>query len=289
MPALPAMLPNGDGTINTSVITRFPGSDPYYSYIDDDPTVSQPQADYLYNAGATGGDSHFDLSATPSDFESMTALSAVTYCVPVGRTDDDIALRIGVFAADETTRYAGDSSGTQGEIVSGAANPSGLHTTTLTLTAAGLAATKTQWDAARVRVNWIYTQSMSKDSYDLRLHAIRLTGTYTAVNPNVTKTPAAVAATTAAPAATARGSKTVEPAAPITLVTVAPASAPLLGATRAPDAIPFTAILPAPTVTTTIEVVQMSTTMLMGTAMRTLNAISGEPIYSIAGDPINPV
>jgi hypothetical protein len=263
MPTLPALLPNGDGTINTAVITRSTGAGTYFSHIDEDPTTGQPDAQYLYNAGASGGDSHFDLTATPSDFQSMDTLSVQTYCVPIGRTDDDIALRIGVFAADETTRYAGDSGGTQGALVSGAANPSGLHTTTLTLTAAGLAATKTEWDAARVRVNWIYTQSMSKDVYDLRLHALQLTGTYTAVNPNVTKTPGVITGTTAAPVATPRGHATQAPAVTV-VVAAAPGGAVAIGARPEPAQVAAVAALPAQVVTTTIEVVQMSTTMMMG-------------------------
>jgi hypothetical protein len=263
MPALPALLPNGDGTIATAVITRSSGAGTYFSHIDEDPTSGQPDSDYLYNAGAAGGDSHFDLTATPTDFEAMSALSAVTYCVPIGRTDDNIELRIGVFAADETTRYAGDSGGTQGAIVSGASNPSGLHTTTLTLTAAGLAATKADWDAARVRANWIYTQSMSKDAYDLRLHALRLTGTYTAVNPNATKTPGVITAVAGTPTASPRASITPEPA-PLPVVAALPATTIRIGAVPSPSAVPIIAALPAALITTTIEVVQMSTTMSMG-------------------------
>lgn len=178
MATLPSLYPEGDGTINTAVITRSSGAGTYFSHIDEDPSTGMPDDSYLFNAGATGGDSHFDIGAMPSDFGSMSTLTVDTYTEVVGRVDDNITLRVSVMAADETTRLAGDTSGTQGEAVSGADNPSGYHQTTLTLTSAGLAASKADWDGARLRLNWIYSQSMSKDAYDLRVHAVELNGTY---------------------------------------------------------------------------------------------------------------
>lgn len=179
MATLPVIRPDGDGTIATSVITRSSGTNAYYTYINQDPTTGQPDSGYLYNAGAAGGDSHFTLQNMPLDFNRMSTLTVRTYSAAVGRVDDNVELRIGIFDSTETVRYAGDSTGTQGALVSGAANPNGLYTTNLTLTTAGQNATQADWNNARVRVNWIYSQSMSKDAYDLRLHALELNGTYT--------------------------------------------------------------------------------------------------------------
>lgn len=179
------LLPNGDGTINTAVITRSSGTNAYNTYVAQDPTTGQPDAGYLYNAGATGGNAYFEFTDMPADFGSITTLSVRTHTVVSGRVDDNIDLRVAIYDSTESTLYAGDSGGTQGAQVGGAQNPAGLQTTALTIATAGTNATPTQWSAARIRINWIYAQVMSKDTYDLRLHALDLTGTYTVATQSV--------------------------------------------------------------------------------------------------------
>jgi hypothetical protein len=289
---LPDLAPNADGTINTSVITRStPATDPYYTYIDEDPQTLNPALDlsYLFNSGAAGGDSHFGFVDTPADFASMSTVSVRTYTVVSGRTDDNITLRVSIYDATETTMYAGNAAGDAGADVSGAANPSGLHTTALTLTAAGIAATKANWDAARIRVNWIYSQVMSKDAYDLRLHAVELTGTYTATNPNATVTPGVITAVAAVPTATRiAGTGATKTPSVVPVTTTAPlatvgigarptpaeiattASVPAattvssLDATAAPAAIAATVAVPQPDIVIAVEHVVLTSTMRMG-------------------------
>ena len=179
MPALPSIYPDGDSaSLNTANLIVVGGTGTYASAIAQDPTTGQPDASYVANNNTAAGATHFTLGAFPIDVSKVDTLTARLHVVASGRTDDNIELRVGVYAADETTLLAGDAGGAQGATVG--TNPNGAFNVTLTLTATGAAANRATWDAAVLRVNWIYSQSMSKDNYTLRLHAIRLEGTYTA-------------------------------------------------------------------------------------------------------------
>lgn len=177
MATLGPLYPIDDGTIDTAVITRSTGAGTYASHIDSDPSTGQPDGDYIYNAGAAGGFSFFIMTDVPTDFGSMDTVTVDTFTDVVGRTDDNIDFRCSIWDSTETIMYAGNVIGDNGELVG--MNPNGLLTTTLTLTSAGLAASKADWNNARIRMSWYYTQNMAKDAYDLRLHAFEVNGTYT--------------------------------------------------------------------------------------------------------------
>ena len=91
-------------------------------------------------------------TATPSDFVSMTTpLTVRAHVGSLAFTTDTCSLYAQVFAADETTAY------TAPEVSLATQASSGLVTANMTVNATGLAATKANWDAARLRLRWDYT------------------------------------------------------------------------------------------------------------------------------------
>jgi len=119
----------------------------------------------------------FSMAATPADFGSMATLTIKTrlWLRQTGG-DDTWTCRFQVFAADGTTAYTNQVSRTptrEGDL--------GTHTTTtdtFTLQSAGLAASKTDWDACQLWIDGTRSQSMAADSDSMRISVVGLNGTY---------------------------------------------------------------------------------------------------------------
>jgi hypothetical protein len=141
------MTPNGDGTL-TNVVDEAGGSTNIYVSVDDDPD-SPTTTDYV-TPGAQTGSAFFDLSATPSDFGSVSSLSVKVHTVAIGFISDSAAVYAQVFASNESTNYTD-------EVSVGSSGTPGLANVAFTVNATGLAASKAAWDAARLRLRWTYT------------------------------------------------------------------------------------------------------------------------------------
>jgi hypothetical protein len=141
--------PNGDGT-NTNVVDEADGTTNIYTSVDEDPDHNPTTTNYI-GTKELDGSIFFDVTATPSDMDSMdTPLTVRADVDPQDFAADTCTLYAQMFASNESTNYTDEVSlATQAS--------SGLVTADLTVNATGLAASKTDWDAARLRLRWDYT------------------------------------------------------------------------------------------------------------------------------------
>ena len=146
--ALPVTLrPDGDGT-RSAVVTETGSTSNLYASIDDDPDT--PTTTDWNSPGAQAGSMFYDVTATPGNFSNMTSLNVKVHTAAVGFTVDSAAVYAQMFKSDETTALTD-------EVAVGSSGSPGLADVAFTLNAAGLAASKADWDAARLKLRWTYT------------------------------------------------------------------------------------------------------------------------------------
>ncbi|HET7110289.1 MAG TPA: hypothetical protein VFI41_05420 [Gemmatimonadales bacterium] len=171
MTALPTILVAGDGSLGT-----WSGS---YTAIDEQ-VASANDADFVSSGAAVAGQAFYQLQDMPSDFDTMTTLTAVFRYSQSGRSNDTMGLFAQVFAADETTPLTNEVT-----ISSAVTNTAWSNTSTLTFTGV-VAGDKATWDGARIRLRNTFSQSQSKDaSFIVRVSALQLGGTYVSSVPPV--------------------------------------------------------------------------------------------------------
>ena len=141
---LDTLLPNGDGTvsaINSTDVT-------FSTEVDDLP--GSAGSDYLYNDTADGS-VFLTLENMPTDFASMRHIQFFYEVDTNNFTGDTCVLYGRVTAADETTAYTDEVQ------LATQATAAGTYSIVVPINATGLAATKTDWDAARLKLRWDYT------------------------------------------------------------------------------------------------------------------------------------
>ena len=98
------LAPDGDQTISG---TPTGTGSPWYSRVDDDPAVDQPDADTIANSSlSTGGITSifFDFAAMPADFGDIDTMTVDVYTTGVGtRADDTTVLKAAIYKSDEST------------------------------------------------------------------------------------------------------------------------------------------------------------------------------------------
>ena len=143
------LIPNGDQT-RDSVINEQGATINLYQSIDDDPD-SPDLSDYVFTQGVDGS-MFFDLSATPGDFSAVTSLEVRADIRKINISGYTVNLYAQVFDADELTDW------TDEVVVATEGTSDGLvEASYFTINATGLAATKGEWDTARVKLRWDYT------------------------------------------------------------------------------------------------------------------------------------
>lgn len=147
--------------------------------------ASAVDTSYVYDtANSTHtGTAWFALSDMPADFLSMLTLTIqFRYfydTTPTNNTWD--LIRAQVFKADKSTVLT--------DAVSFSPNATTTPQVSLAygLNNASTTATKSEWDAALVRVLWSISKSKGGDSAEERISAISIEGTYTPTSSNVTR------------------------------------------------------------------------------------------------------
>lgn len=182
MATLNRLYPDGDGTISSVVNEAAAGTNLWQS-VDDRNGGSADTSTYIHGIYNTATASVFlTLTSVNSDFGSIDASITLNFSYnDSGLLDggDTLNATAQIFAADETTAYsnsvtirthAGTDQGTTfTETSSG-----------LTVNATGLAADKTAWDAARLKITWNKGKSGGWDTGIIRFSYFDIDGTYTA-------------------------------------------------------------------------------------------------------------
>lgn len=187
------------GTWSASQVESNTGAGPTHAQVNEDPTTGMPDADYWAIVQSNG--SYFaegPLSDTPSDFDSMDTLTFEIYFVASGWSDDTSGIDLDVRDSVGTSLISSWSTIRNNS----AANESRLVQGVFTLSSAGLSATKAQWDNAQVRISGTVARNMGADGGVLRIHALRIGGTYTATAASDSLTGASPATPTSASDAT---------------------------------------------------------------------------------------
>ena len=112
-------------------------------------------------SGSPGPAVYCGMDDMPTDFQSSGTSASITLkAKSVGHTNDTIRLFLGVYANDEATNYfTGDTINTATPFADGTYGPYNF-----TITAAGQAASRADWNAAKMRLIWVQTVNMGTDS-----------------------------------------------------------------------------------------------------------------------------
>lgn len=192
MPALTTLTLDADGTIGAVLHDAGTGS-PYYTHCNDTPDGLS--SDYVANNDDASGTytAWFSLSNVNSDLLQMSMLAITVDVQAVGFSNDTCTLTARIYDADnDTTNALTDETRT---LASNADSTRTQRTVRFT----GLTGSKTQWDAAHIRLTWTYTRIPGPDGAELRLFGVNLPGQYHKVDQIVyvfqKKLPAAAAGT----------------------------------------------------------------------------------------------
>ena len=168
MATLTELRPNGD-ILTTSILKVNSGGDTlWYQCIDDDPD-SPDSSDYIYNSNDIDATLKVDLTATDADLSNMDTATVAAYFSSNGtRSDDSIVIYIKITNAAETTDYIVETEIARWD--SGGAQ-TGLRTAG-SVTAAGIAATKADWDAARLHIRYYEIEELGRDRSSGRRYRI---------------------------------------------------------------------------------------------------------------------
>ena len=141
------LTPNADGT-RSNVLNENTGTADLYTSVDDDPDT--PTTTNWISAFDNDGYVFLDMTPTPDNFGDAVSLEVRASVEAALFTTDQSDLYAQVFAANETTTYTD-------EVLFATEASDGLVTASFTINATGLAATKSAWDTARIKLRWDYT------------------------------------------------------------------------------------------------------------------------------------
>lgn len=299
MATLPTLYPTSDVQVGTWT-TDANGTTNLWQKIEEGVATATDTNDFIRApAGAsntTANQYEAGFTDTPSDFLSMDSLSVNVRYNQTGRSDDTLSLVVRIESSGGTA-YTNDL--TISTITTTTFTNSGA--TALTLTSAGLAATKTDWDSAYIALSQTYNASMANDNARVQVSAIELTGIYSggvtvtpatistvatlpavSLSAGSTPTPATISVSTTLPAATP-GVGAEVPVATISTTATLPAASTTIGAVPTPATISTTATLPSVTVSagsTPLPSV-ITVTATLPTATGTILTTFGEPTLSV--------
>ena len=174
MAVLPSLRPT-DVISNVNIVVTGGAANGAVALNDSDHTsISLTDGTTVYDSGTTSGDLRLNITDMPADFgtiQTPLTVSAVTQASAF--IDDSDTLTVQIFAADGTTAYTDQVTlSTQAHILKG------VRTASLTVNATGLAANRTAWNGARLRMIWTYGQNMSKDNGIISVWSIGIDGNY---------------------------------------------------------------------------------------------------------------
>jgi len=177
MPALGSIFANGDAQKGTWLNTSGGTTGNFWELIDE-AISSANDSDYIRGpagTAATGGTQVYDadLTDTPSDFGVMTSLSYNVRYRQFNRSDDTLGFTL-LIESSSGTAYT--NTVTFSAVTATSFTSSGA--TAFTLTSAGLAASKSDWDSAVLVVGQTYSASMANDNAWIAISAVELTGVY---------------------------------------------------------------------------------------------------------------
>jgi hypothetical protein len=116
-----------------------------HAAVADDPTVGQPDADWVHNDNGSSGTMWLELENID---DALTEMSVEAYCGISGFTNDFCTLRVQLFKADQTSALTNEIQIINERATAGLVTSwfSDIDTT----------ATQIEWNAARARFRWIY-------------------------------------------------------------------------------------------------------------------------------------
>ena len=129
----------------------------------------------------------FALANVNADLANMDTLSWQLRFALAGITDDTYHLDIAIYSG-ATLLAAATSGGTWTRVASLTANRTMANTTVTGFAYVNTTATKTQWDAAEIKIRCINVGSKAGDGATLSLDTLAITGTYTAGATNYDET-----------------------------------------------------------------------------------------------------
>lgn len=175
MTVLGPLAPDGDGTIDVTIEHDGGTGPPFYTHCDENP--ASPGTDWVGNDQTeTDGVAFFEVANTPSDFGFIDSLSVDYSRQAQGFSDDTCILYVQVFASNESTNYTDEIT-----LADETDTTKITEVGTFTINATGLAASKADWDGARIRFRWDYTQTTGPDNAQIKVFAFELNGAYTKV------------------------------------------------------------------------------------------------------------
>ena len=177
MATLPELRPNGDVSTTTSIPWVNDGTDTLMWQAIDDDVDSPDPADYADSStGLYAGTAVLELTATPANFDNMDTISIAGFFMKTGvRDDDNVVYYVKVANAGDTVDYVD-------EIQIAASDAGGDDTGVQaagTVNAAGIAASKGDWDGARLHIRVAATKVKNWNSGTFGFEAIEVRGTYT--------------------------------------------------------------------------------------------------------------
>ena len=179
MATLTDLRPNGDIT-TLDVLKVDDAGSTYYEATDDDPN-SPNSNDYVY--AYVDATLVLDLTNVDADLDSMDSCGLRFYISSSGTRDDDsVLLYAKVANAANSEDFITEFEVSKWD--AGGVSVSGL-TTGGSITGDGEAASKAEWDAARLHLRWDYQQTKGSDSLQIRVDAVELYGTYSVASANV--------------------------------------------------------------------------------------------------------
>lgn len=173
MATLPTLVPTADLSLGTWT-DALGGTTNIYTSIDET-IAGANDLDYVQGPAGTASAAIFSLTDMPADLSAMLTLTVnFRYC-QIGRVDDTLGLNAIAVEAPDGTNYATASA------IAGITSATFINSGALsmTMTAAGLAASRTDWNAAQLTFQQSYTTSMGDDAARVKVSAVEVTGTYT--------------------------------------------------------------------------------------------------------------
>lgn len=177
MATLNTITADGDGTI-ASIFRTSDGGSPAYTYCNDTPDGLS--TDYVENDDTeTSGQAWFSLENVNSDFSSMDTLNiSIDGWAETAPSNDLLTLTARIADGNGSTTWLTNESAT---LLSGSDT---TRTQPSAVSFSGLTGTKSQWDTAHIRFDFIYSKVAGPDNANLRLYGFEINGTYTAATPS---------------------------------------------------------------------------------------------------------
>jgi hypothetical protein len=181
MATLPTILINGDGTTPRNWTTQ--------SYLDVDEGISGADGNYASAVDqGNNNDTSFLLANMPTDFDSIIGLSwQVRWRTNAAYDDDTNSLGIRIVTGTGTVLAAGSSGGAFQTVVSNTGATTFQNTSVTAFTYVNTAATKANWDDARVELRQTYTKLKGADASQFWVDTLEFTGTYTEAATTITR------------------------------------------------------------------------------------------------------